>query len=187
MRHSDASPIEAPILNTQRLRLRPHCLADFAACASMWAEPEVVKFIGGKPASEQQVWIKLMSYRGHWPLMGFGYWALEEKSSGGFIGELGFADFKREIEPSIKDIPELGWALASPFHGKGYATEALRAAIAWGDTRRGWPRTVCIISEGNLPSFRVAEKCGYTPVQRTTYNGEPTVLLARDLPKAPPA
>ena len=68
--------------------------------------------------------------------MGFGHWAVEEKASGDFIGDLGFADFKRDIQPSIQGLPELGWVLASRAHGKGYATEAVRAAIAWGAAHR---------------------------------------------------
>jgi RimJ/RimL family protein N-acetyltransferase len=62
--------------------------------------------------------------------LSYGYWAVEEKTSGRYVGELGFADFKRDIVPSIEGMPELGWALVPQFHGKGYATEALRAAVA---------------------------------------------------------
>ena len=68
----------------------------------------------------------MLRYAGHWQWMGFGFWALEEKSTGAFAGELGFAEFKRELEPSIQGIPEIGWVLAPHAHGKGYATEAVR-------------------------------------------------------------
>jgi RimJ/RimL family protein N-acetyltransferase len=121
----------------------------------------------------------MMNYVGHWAVMGFGYWAVEEKSSGQFIGEVGFADFKRGIEPSIKGLPELGWALASHVYGQGFATEALQAAIAWGDARLSSGKTVCIIDPSNLASIRVAEKCGYCEIMRTTYNGAPTVIFTR--------
>ncbi len=170
---------KAPILETKRLKLRGHRLTDFKDCAAMWAEPGVVRYIGGKPSTEQEVWARVMRYVGHWSLMGFGYWAVEEKASGQFVGELGFADFKREMVPSINGVPELGWALATHAHGKGYATEALRAVIAWADQSFKWPRTVCIIDPGNLASIRVAEKCGYQELLRTTYQGHPTILFAR--------
>ena len=145
----------------------------------MWGDPNVVRFIGGKPFSEQQTWLKLLAYAGHWALMGFGYWAVEEKESSRFIGELGFADFKRELEPSIKGTPELGWVLVSDARGKGYATEALRAAVKWGDEHLESRRTVCLIDPGNLPSIRVAEKCGYNEVRRTVYKDESVILFAR--------
>jgi len=159
--------------------MRGHRLDDFAACAAMWADPIVTRHIGGKPLSEEEVWARLLRYVGHWVLLGFGYWALEEKDTGDFVGELGFADFKRDMEPSIKGVPELGWVLASKAHGKGYATEAVHAAVAWGETHFGKVRTVCIIHPDNLASIRVAEKCGYKEFQRTTYKAHATIMLAR--------
>jgi RimJ/RimL family protein N-acetyltransferase len=170
---------EVPVIETDRLKMRGHRLEDFDDCATMWADPCVVRYIGGKPFSKEDVWSKLLRYAGHWSLMGFGYWALEEKPTGGFVGEVGFADFKRDIEPSIQDLPELGWVLASRMHGKGYATEAVRAAIVWGEAHFGSARTVCLIHPDNLPSIRVAEKCGYQEFQRTTYKSQPTILFAR--------
>ena len=95
--------------------------------------PIVVRYIGGKPLTAEETWAKVLRYAGLWSLLGFGYWALEEKATARFIGELGFADFRRNIQPSLDGVPELGWALVSRAHGKGYATEAVRAAIAWGD------------------------------------------------------
>ncbi|HEV7178226.1 MAG TPA: GNAT family N-acetyltransferase, partial [Candidatus Baltobacteraceae bacterium] len=117
-----------PVIETDRLLLRAHRLDDFPASLAMWTDPIVVKHIGGVPSTEQASWFRLMRYLGQWPLLGFGYWAIEEKSSGAFAGDIGFADFKRDIQPSIAGVPELGWALPTPMHGKGYATEAARAA-----------------------------------------------------------
>lgn len=74
-------------------------------------------------------------------------------------------------------VPELGWAFASPAHGKGYATEGVRAALAWADAR--WPSTTCLIDVDNAASLRVADKCGYRELTRTTYHGAATIILAR--------
>ena len=61
-------------------------------------------------------------------MLGFGYWVVEEKTSGKFAGEVGFADYKRDMQSSVKELPEMAaWA-----HGKGYATEAAKAALRWG-------------------------------------------------------
>ena len=168
-----------PVIATARLTLRGHRVDDFAACAGLWADPGVIRYLGGRAFSAEESWAKLLRYAGLWSLLGFGYWAIEEKESGRFIGELGFADFKREIEPSLAGRPELGWALASAAHGKGYATEAVRAVLAWGDARFGATGTVCLIDPDNGPSLRVAAKAGYREWQRATYKGRPTVIFVR--------
>ncbi len=170
---------EVPVLETNRLKLRGHRLDDFTDCAAMWADPIVTRHIGGKPFSEEETWARFLRYAGHWAVMGFGYWAVEEKDTGSFVGELGFADYKRDIVPSLTGVPELGWALVSRVHGKGYATEAARAVVAWGEAHFGAARTVCIIRPENLASIRVAEKCGYKESQRTTYKGHATIVFAR--------
>lgn len=134
----------------------------------------------------------MLRYVGHWAWMGFGLWVVEEKATGDFAGEVGFVDWKRDIQPSLRGIPELGWVLASRVHGKGYATEAVRAALAWGrayftadGVRSGPPvaaelksaQVACIIHPDNLPSIRVAEKCGFKEILRTTYKDQPTILF----------
>lgn len=148
----------------------------------MWSDPNVTRFITGRISTEQQTWIRLLSYVGHWALRGFGYWAIEEKDSRAFVGEVGFADFKRDVAPSMNDVPELGFALASRFHGNGYATESVRAALAWADANLAYARTVCLISRQNPASLRVVEKCGYALIESGTYNDEPVLFLARETP-----
>src|ERR1035441_9914447 len=96
-----------PVIETERLRMRGHRLDDFADCAAMWADPVVTRHVGGKPFSEEEVWDRLLGDAGHWSLVGFGYWVLEERATSDFVGELGFADYKRDIVPSIKGMPEL--------------------------------------------------------------------------------
>jgi RimJ/RimL family protein N-acetyltransferase len=168
-----------PALETDRLKLRPHRPDDFAACAAMWADPGVTRYIGGQPLTEEEVWARLLRYAGHWVWLGFGYWAIEEKATGNFVGELGFADFHRDIQPSLNGVPELGWILAAAAHGKGYATEAVRAAVAWGDQHLQGGRTVCLIHPENLASMRVAEKCGYKEFHRTIYKHHTAVMFER--------
>jgi RimJ/RimL family protein N-acetyltransferase len=179
MPRSFHAAVQVPTIETARLKLRGHRLDDFIACAAMWADPAVTLHIGGKPFTEEESWTRLLRYVGHWAMLGFGYWVVEEKATGGFAGEIGFADYKRDLEPSLKDVPEIGWALAAQAQGRGYATEAARAVIAWGDAHLGSSRTACIIHPENLPSIRVAEKCGYRESLRTTYRGQPTTVFLR--------
>jgi RimJ/RimL family protein N-acetyltransferase len=168
-----------PLIETERLKLRAHRKEDFRECAGMWAHPDVVRYIGGRPFSAEEVWARMLRYVGHWQWMEFGFWAIEEKATGAFAGELGFAEFKREMEPPILGVPEIGWVLAPRAHGQGYATEAVRAVVAWGDERFGSARTVCLIHPENLRSVRVAEKCGYQEFRRTTYKGQETIVFER--------
>src|SRR5690606_7603589 len=100
-----------PVLETERLRLRGHAMPDFESVAAMWGDPEVVRFISGKPSTREESWARMLRYPGHWSLLGYGFWLIEEKESGRFVGEGGFADFMRAIEPPF-DAPEQGWALA---------------------------------------------------------------------------
>jgi RimJ/RimL family protein N-acetyltransferase len=172
--------MQIPVLETERLRLRGHRLDDFAACAAMWADPAVSRQLGHKPFTEEESWTRLLRYVGHWALMGYGYWVVEEKVSGSFVGEVGFADYKREMQSPVKELPEIGWVLDSRAHGKGYATEAARAAITWGEAHFSPPRTTCIVSPDNLRSIRVAEKCGYRNLELTLYKGKPIIVFVRE-------
>jgi RimJ/RimL family protein N-acetyltransferase len=169
----------APIIETDRLRLRAHAVDDYEACVAMWTDPAVFRYIGGKPSTRGQIWSRILAYAGHWALMGFGYWAVDSKETGGYVGELGFADFKRDMTPSIAGIPELGWAFATPASGRGYATEALRAVAVWGDAHLAAARTTCIVDEDNAASIRVAAKLGFARTATTTFNGRRTLVFER--------
>jgi RimJ/RimL family protein N-acetyltransferase len=168
-----------PVVETGRLRLRAHRIDDFDAARAMWADPAVVRFISGKPSTPQQTWMRLLAYAGHWSLLDFGYWAIADRATDAFLGEIGFADFKRDFAPSCAGIPELGWALATHATARGIATEAARAACAWGDARFECERTVCLIDTRNVASLGVARKCGYEAFDRTERGGVETLLLAR--------
>ena len=151
--------MQIPVLETERLKLRGHRLDDFAACAAMWADPVVSRQLGRKPFTEEESWTRLLRYVGHWALLGFGYWVVEEKSSGSFAGEVGFADYKRDMQSPVKELPEIGWVLAARAHGKGYATEAARAAIAWGDEHFSLSRTTALLESSMGKRLRWPSKC----------------------------
>src|SRR5262249_116202 len=161
----------------ERLVLRGHTVGDLDDSAAMWADPAVVRHIGGRPFTREEVWNRLLRYIGHWELLGYGYWVVAERATGRFAGELGYADGQRDIAPPVGDARELGWALAPAFHGRGLATEAVRAVQAWGDGRFSGARTVCIIDPENAASLRVAAKCGFRQHAMTSYKGGPTIVF----------
>jgi RimJ/RimL family protein N-acetyltransferase len=169
-----------PTIETARLRLRGHRGEDFDDCAAMWADAAVVRHIGGRPFSAEETWAKILRYAGLWSLLGYGYWAIEDKASGRYVGDVGFADFKRAVQPSFDGAPEIGWALVPWACGQGFATEAVGAALGWGDWHLGAAATVCMIDPDNAASIRVAEKCGYREFARATYKNQPTILFRRD-------
>lgn len=166
--------------DTDRLTLRPHRLEDFPDSRAMWGDPAVTKYIGGRPFTEEECWQRLLRYGGHWAFLGYGFWTVRERGSDRFLGEVGFLNGKRELDPPFGDTPELGWALVPSAHGKGYATEAVRAALAWGADHFGpRARTVCMIDPENRASLRVAEKAGYREYARTTFKGAAIILFER--------
>lgn len=168
-----------PRIETKRLLLRGHALQDFEALLAVWSEPAVYQHIAGRPSTREEAWSRLLRYLGHWTLLGYGYWVVEEKATGSYLGEMGFADFHRDIDPPLGGRPELGWILKTAAHGKGYATEALTAISSWGDTHFGAKETACIISPANDPSIRLARKIGFREKLRTLYKGGTVILFTR--------
>ncbi|MFY8106344.1 MAG: GNAT family N-acetyltransferase [Elstera sp.] len=172
-------PTEAPTLETPRLRLRAHQPLDWEVCIDLWTNPDVVRFIGGGAVgTRQDIWFRLLRYAGLWQMTGYGYWLVEERSSGDFVGDVGIADFRRDMTPPITSTPEAGWVLHPKHHGKGYATEAMQAVLGWAD-EQSLPASFCIIAPDNLPSLRVANKLGYRPAGEASLRGETIQLLKR--------
>ena len=145
----------------------------------MFADAETVRYLGGAALSREETWRKLLIAPALWAWLGYGYWSVERKSDGRLIGETGFADFKRDMTPSIEGLPEMGWLLASDVGGQGYAQEAAAAALAWIDEALAPPQIVAIIDPGNAPSIRLAEKLGFSQKETARYRSEPILLLRR--------
>jgi RimJ/RimL family protein N-acetyltransferase len=168
-----------PTLETDRLILRGHRESDFEAMLAMWQDPVVQRHFHGEPMSREDAWARFLKGFGLWALRGYGIFAIEEKVSGAYVGMTGAFVVRREMQPRIDGLPEAGWSLAARFHGHGYATEATRAALAWIDRQQGYPGMFCIVVPENVPSIRVAEKCGFVRSHETIYKDEPTLVMKR--------
>lgn len=175
-------PAEAPVVETPRAILRPLRQAEFETYAAIWADPIVTRYIGGRPHSRDEAWGRFLRHAGHWTVMGYGFWGVEDRETGRLVGEVGFHDLKRDIRPSIEGVPEAGWALVPEMHGRGLATEVVGAMLGWIDAALAPARTVCIINEEHALSERVAEKCGFRRFAVTTYRDTPTLVMERPLP-----
>ena len=171
-----------PVIETERLILRDRRLADFESFAAMWSDPQVVRHMGdGKPLTEEAVWTSFLRAVGHWVVLGYGSWAIDEKASGKLIGSAGFNNMKRDRGPEYKDVLEMGWMFETDASGKGYATEAVCAALAWGKLQFGAIRVIALTAPENFASIRVAQKCGFAECARILSVGRPRIVLDRVL------
>lgn len=168
----------APVIDTLRLRLRPVEPTDLDAAAAMWADEGVVRYIGGKPRTRQEVWFAMLRGAGLWVLKGYGYWVITDRETGEFYGEAGFADFHRGLPADLVPGPEAGWAFASNAWGRGIATEAVAAMHTWLGAR-SFRFSCCVIEPPNKASVRVAEKLGYVPTGDTLLAGTPVTAYRR--------
>ncbi|MEM9761661.1 MAG: GNAT family N-acetyltransferase [Pseudomonadota bacterium] len=166
-------------VETRRFVLRPHGVADFHYVRAMWADPVVVRHIYDRPQTDAESWFRLLRYRGHCALLGFGYWAVIDRDDQSYLGEVGFADYRREIDPPFDGMPEAGWVMTARAHGRGLALEAMEAALDWFDTNNDASRTVAMISAENAGSVRLAKALGYEMTRTGVYNGKDRLIFER--------
>lgn len=145
-----------PEILTPRLKLRGFRAGDLDAFAAMQADAQVMRFIGatGAPRSRAESWHGMATALGHWALMGFGLWAWEERATRTFVGRGGIIEMPGWPEP------ELAYAVARPFWGQGFATEACTAALDWGFATLGRDRFASFINPANQASRRTAARLG---------------------------
>ena len=164
---------EGTALETARLKLRLFAEKDLDALAAMYADAETMRYIGeGKTFNRGETWRAISSMLGHWLLRGYGMWAIELKGTGEMIGRAGF------IYPEGWPGFELGWMVAKPFWGRGYATEAAEAALDYAQRELDKSRVISLIRRDNLPSIRVAEKIGARFESEVELLGAPALVYA---------
>jgi RimJ/RimL family protein N-acetyltransferase len=145
------------ILATERLRLRPWRESDLAPFAALNADPQVMAHfpaIPTRPESDAMA-ARIMA---HLDAKGWGLWALEVVGGEPFIGFTGLA--MPAFEASFTPCTEVGWRLARSAWGRGYATEAARAALAFGFGTLGLDEIVSFTAVANRRSVAVMERLG---------------------------
>jgi RimJ/RimL family protein N-acetyltransferase len=178
-RVASAIPAREVRVETDRLVLRVLRLADFDDYLAVAADPDTFKYSHRGGMSSDEAWTRLLRQIGHWNAMGWGLFAVEEKATGRFVGEVGLGDFRRGIGDDFDGVPEAGCTIAKWAQGLGYATEAMQGALDWIESRLSPSRTVCLVHSENRKSIRVAEKLGYRPFARRTYRGFESILFER--------
>jgi RimJ/RimL family protein N-acetyltransferase len=171
-----------PTINTSRLTLRAMRSEDFPRFAEIWATPEVVTHISGKPRSKAQSWDAFLRNAGHWQISGFGQWAVQPHGQRHMAGQAGFFFGSRNLGEDFDPYPEAGWVLAPEAQGYGFGRDAVQAAHDWFD-RVIAGRTVCIITPQNTASLRVADALGYRLMREAEMDGDAVHLMTR---KGPP-
>jgi len=173
----DASSWEQLRLSTERLCLRMPTPADVEALYDLFADAEVMHGLGKEPVSALAE-ARAMIDDGirEWRTEGLGPFILETTAAGrqvvGIAG-LMIYDTRGWTPSTLADAgshaqPELGWALARPHWGHGYATEAAAGIRDWAYAARAVERLVSLITPDNGRSQRVAERLGATPAETIT-------------------
>ena len=147
------------MVQTQRLILRDWQSSDLELFAQMNADAEVMKYFPAS-LSRQESDQLVERIKDHHQIHGFGLWAVEERSTGSFIGFVGLnvPSFQAHFTPTV----EVGWRLARPFWGQGYATEGARKTISYGFEIIGLSEIVSFTSQLNLRSIAVMKRLGMT-------------------------
>lgn len=154
---TDAPPYAVPELRTTRLRLRGWRESDREPFAAQNADAETMRFLGGVlTRGESDAYFDRAI--GNWAEDGCGKWILEEATTGAFVGALGLQRprFEADFTPAV----EIAWRLARAHWGRGYATEAARAAVAWGFETLNLSEIIAMTVPDNWPSRRVMERLG---------------------------
>jgi RimJ/RimL family protein N-acetyltransferase len=151
-------------LTTQRLLIRPLAPTDIEAIHAVFSDPEVMRYVPGGACDRERSLARLQSLIDHQDKHSFSKWAVAEKASGHLIGDCGL-----QYLDGGPDI-ELGFHLAPAHWGRGYATEAARACLAWALAERA-ERVVAIVDPVNQRSVRVLDKIGMKPAGAESHFG----------------
>lgn len=142
-----------PVLETERLFLRPTAMEDFPRWAELMADPEAARFLGG-PQTAETAWRGFMSMAGAWSLTGVSMFSLIERETGRWQGRIG------PWSPLGWPGTEVGWGLHPDAQGKGFGVEAATATIDFAFDVLGWTDVIHCIDPDNGPSQRLAERLG---------------------------
>ena len=147
-------------LRTSQLVLRPWRDEDIADFAEMSADPVVMEYL--LPLSERglsaDTWVARK--RAHWDEHGFGQWVVELPGEASFIGVVGLetVSYDAHFTPAV----EVAWRLVRAYWGRGYATEAAKAALDYGFGEVGLGEIVALTVPANQRSRRVMKRLGMT-------------------------
>jgi RimJ/RimL family protein N-acetyltransferase len=150
------------MIETERLLLRMFRPEDLDDLASLFRDPDVLKYVGdGKPVNREEAEKALKSIIKHWETHGFGRWVVHDNKTQAFIGFGGLR--------SLSGTPEVVYHLAKVHWGNGLATELARASLRFGFEEHQFDRIVAVAKPQNTASIHVMEKLGMRFEMNTSY------------------
>jgi RimJ/RimL family protein N-acetyltransferase len=167
--------MQIPTLASERLLLRPFVEDDVAPYFALMQDQDVTRYVGDRRVPTlPETWRSVAALLGHWELRGYGQWAIIERESDELVGRTGI------INPVDWPGPEVGYLLGRRWWGRGYATEAAAAAMAWGFTTIGFDRLISLIDPANAASIAVALRLGETLSGETDLWGHHVLVYGID-------
>lgn len=173
------TPVTTPVIETARMRLRVVRPDDLDAYVNLWQDETVLRHTIGTALTRETAWSRILRTNGHWQILGFGFFVVEDRMSGQLVGEAGFHDMRRAIRPAIEGTLEAGWMLLPSHQGQGIAREIMQAAIRWAEGAFPDMNFSAIIDPENTPSRALARKLGFSEGIATEYAGHPTIICRR--------
>lgn len=155
-----------PEIETARLRLRMFTPSDLDDLMLIFGDPDVMRYLGieaGKTVPREEVEVTLKKMIEFWAKNGFGRWAIINKEDGRLIGLCGLR--------LLDGAPELVYAIAKAYWGRGLATEAARASLRYAFEHLQLERLVAVTRHGNTASIRVMKKIGMSYEQEVNHYG----------------
>ena len=166
-------PTSVAIFETERIRVRQFTLQDEEDFFKFNSDPQVMKYIR-PPLTRQKAHSFLIENLDYYaPHPQFGRWAMIEKSSGEFLGT-----FMLKHSINLNEI-ELGYALFTPFWGKGFATESVLGGLQYAFEGLGLNSVIALTLPGNVPSQKVLIKAGFNFQQEFWQEGQLLHLFSK--------
>jgi RimJ/RimL family protein N-acetyltransferase len=168
-------------LLTERLVLEPPEARHVADMRQITADPATYRYLGGLQSAADH-FTRVARNAGSWQLYGYGSFAVQLRSTGEPVGNVGVFHSWRGLGPDVDDMPEAGWILAQKFVGQGLAREAVAAALDWFDEAHGVRPIFCMIDPANAPSLALAARFGFAPLRDAMLGDAPVRVLLRPGP-----
>jgi RimJ/RimL family protein N-acetyltransferase len=149
------------MIETERLVLRPPEADDWRFVLDEIYTAEMMRYLGGKVLGQAQVVEGLQADIAAFAARSYFRWTMWLRAEQQRIGRIGLFVVRSPAAPEVlRGQREIGWMLASPYQGKGFASEAARAALRFGFETLADPVIFSQTSDSNAASTRMMARLG---------------------------